>query len=106
MSKPINRILAENLLRCMAVRGISTQQALAKRAGLSQRAIGYYLHPEQRPPSKSGKEPSAKLAELEQLARALGTEPWDLLRDLTDSERAFYAKIEAAYQSLREPPTD
>jgi transcriptional regulator with XRE-family HTH domain len=101
-SKPINIVVAENIAQAMERRNIRTQAELAKRSGVAQRTISNHLNPANRVQGASGKPPSAKLSELEQIARALDVETWDLLRDLTPTEREFYAKIEAAYRSLRD----
>jgi DNA-binding Xre family transcriptional regulator len=100
MAKAINQVLAANLAFFMRQRGIASQTALAKKSGIAQRTIGNYLRPDLRQVSKSGKMPSAKLSELETIAAALDVQVWDLLRDMTPSERAFYAKLEAAYRKL------
>lgn len=102
MGKSINIVLAENLEHFMRKRNIDSQQALAEKSGVAQRTISNYLNPDRRQVSKSGKEPSAKLTEVEQIARALDVEVWDLLRDLSPSERELYANIEAAYRKLVE----
>lgn len=93
-------MLSENLAFWMQQRGLNAQEVLAARAGVSQRTISDYLHPENRLDSKTGKEPSAKLTEVEKLARALDIGVWDLLRDLTPKERAFYRQVEDAYRKL------
>lgn len=101
VAKSINEVLAENLEYFRKLRGFKSQKALGDKAGLSQTAIGYYLHPERRSKGKSGREASAKLAEVEQLARALSVEIWELLRDMSPSEREFYGHVEDAYRKLR-----
>ena len=78
-----------------------TQAALAAKSGVAQTTISLYLHPSRRQAGKSGKSPSAKVTELAQIAAALEIKPGQLLQDLTAEERAFYAKIEEAYQALR-----
>lgn len=98
--RPINDVVAENLSYWMGKAGVLTQQALAKRSGVSQRTISNYLHPNLRADTSSGKEPSAKLSELSKLADALGVEVHQLVREITEQERAFYARIEAAYRDL------
>lgn len=45
-----------------------------------QTTISLYLSPDRRKPGKDGKAGSAKLTEVEMLARALEVEPWELLR--------------------------
>lgn len=102
--RPINEVLAENIRAAMQSRHIATQEELAKRSGLSQRTISNYLNPQNRARGASGKEPSAKLSEVDQIAVALNVEAWNLLRDLSPSERAFYDRIDEAYRKLTGPP--
>lgn len=101
-AKPINQVVAENLAFWMKEAGFESQQALADKSGVSQRTIANYLRPSLRDDTSSGKEPSAKLTELGKLAKALNIEVWQLLRQLTPQERAFYDKIEAAYRGLQQ----
>lgn len=75
----INQVLANNLARHMEDKEL-TQMALAGKAKMGQTTVSLYLNPDRRTPGKSGKEPSAKLAEVQRLADALGTELWQLLR--------------------------
>lgn len=98
--KPINQVLAEQLAHFMEERGIRSQSALARASGVAQRTIGNYMNPELRQESASGKAPSAKLAEVEKIAEALGIEPWELLRDLTPAERKLHAQMEAAFRQF------
>lgn len=102
--RAINQVLAENLAHYMREKGFASQPALAKESGVAQRTIGNYLRPDLRQVSKSGKQPSAKLTELERIAAALGVEVVDLLRDMTPEQRAAYERVEAAYRSLQPPP--
>jgi transcriptional regulator with XRE-family HTH domain len=106
--EPINVVLAINIAEAMTRRNIASQEQLAKLSGVAQRTISNYLNPERRAQGKSGKAPSAKLTEVEQIARALDMEAWDLLRPIHGRERDFYEKIEEAYRRLRDtdPPTD
>lgn len=76
---PINQVLADNLSRLMREREL-TQMALAAKAGMGQTTVSLYLSPERRAAGKSGKEPSAKLSEVQRLADALGVELWRLLQ--------------------------
>lgn len=78
-----------------------TQAALAERAGVSQKTISNYLNPGQRTEGAKGKEPSAKLTELDKIASALNVGVWQLVRQMTEGERKSYESIEAAFQSLR-----
>lgn len=79
MGKTLNQVLAENLRAKMD--GAWTQSSLSKKSGVGQTTISLYLSPERRGASASGREPSAKLAEVEKLADALGCEPLSLLTD-------------------------
>lgn len=93
-TRSLNTVLAENLGYFMERAGLS-QAALAKRAQMGQTTVGLHLSPARRLQGKSGKEPSAKLAEVQRLAEALGVAPWELLRPLTESQREFYRSMEA-----------
>jgi transcriptional regulator with XRE-family HTH domain len=98
MTKPaINDVLAVNLKHFMRAKGL-TQSSLAAKSGVAQRTISNYLNPALRYAeiSAKGKPPSAKLAEVEKIAAAIGIEVWELLRPLSPSEREFYAHAEAA----------
>lgn len=100
-SPPVNAVLAENLTFFMQQRRLS-QNALGKLAGLDQRTVGNYCKPELREPvGKTGKPRSAKLTEVEMLAKALNVEPWELLRHYAPGERDFYAQIEESFRKLR-----
>jgi transcriptional regulator with XRE-family HTH domain len=79
--RPINEVLAGNLKRLMPARGFKSQQALAKASKLSQRTMSNYLNPQNRSSGVKGKEPSAKLTEVAQLATALRVDVWELLVD-------------------------
>lgn len=79
VKKSLNRLLAENLSREMKARGISANE-LGRMVGVSPRTIGNYLTVEQFTPSK-GKERSAKLFEVESVARRIGIPPLSLLTD-------------------------
>jgi transcriptional regulator with XRE-family HTH domain len=96
----INRVLARNLAYWMSEAKL-TQSALAEKAGVSQKTISNYLNPDQRVEGSKGKEPSAKLTELDKIANALAIGVWQLLRDQTDSERRMYRAIEEHYANLR-----
>ena len=98
---PINEVVARNLDYWMKQAGIK-QAALAEKAGVSQKTISNYLKPGQRTEGTTGKEPSAKLAELDKIAKALHVEVWQLTRQMTARERIMYAAIEKAYAELRE----
>lgn len=97
--KPINDVLAANLAHFMGERKL-TQMALAAKTGMGQTTVGLYLHPERRKISATGKVPSAKLSEVDAIARVLGVEIWQLLRPLTPSQRIAYKAIEEAFAAL------
>jgi transcriptional regulator with XRE-family HTH domain len=101
--KPINDVLAENLAYFMGQQSL-TQQALGNKCGMAQTTVGLYLHPTRRKISASGKAPSAKLSEVEQLSKILGVEIWQLLRPLDPDERSAYEAIEAAFRLLHPKP--
>lgn len=92
-NKTLNQILAENLSYFMAKIGM-TQAQLGRAADMGQTTVSLYLNPQRRLTGKSGKEPSAKLAEVQRLAKALQVEPWELLRPLTEAQREFYRSME------------
>lgn len=80
-SKTLNQILAENLQTLMDAQGLS-QNALGAKAGVSPRTVANYLAPaDAHTQPSSGKERSAKLAEVQMLAAALGVHPVVLLVD-------------------------
>lgn len=97
----INQVLAENLAHWMGERKL-TQNALAEKAGVSQKTISNYLNPEQRVDGAKGKEPSAKLTELNRIAGALGVGVWELVRRMSERERALYTAIEKQYEGVRQ----
>ena len=102
-AKPINEVLAANLAHFMELRGLK-QQSLANKCGMAQTTVSLYLHPSRRKISASGKTPSAKLSEVEQLAKSLDIEIWQLLRDLTPEQRTAYEAIEIAFLALNPKP--
>lgn len=102
---PINDVLAQNLAYFMAEKGLN-QSTLGAAAGIGQTTVGLYLNPGRRKTGASGKAPSAKLGELEQLARVLGVEVWELLRPMSPSARRAYRQIEAAFLALNNPQED
>lgn len=99
--KSINEVVAENLAYWMGQAGMS-QTALAEKAGVSQKTISNYLNPGQRTEGSTGKQPSAKLTELDRIARALSVQVWQLTREMSERERKLYEAIEKAYNDLRE----
>ena len=84
-SKSINVVVAEALRFYMG--GAWSNVSLAKKSGVAESTIRNYLSPAKREAGKSGKEPSAKVTELAQIADALGIQVSDLVTDLTDEER-------------------
>jgi transcriptional regulator with XRE-family HTH domain len=76
----LNELLARNLGRIKDARDLTLEE-IAKKCRLSQRTIGYYLDPDKRAPTRSGKKGSAKLNEVDALAAGLGVSVWDLLGD-------------------------
>lgn len=103
--KPINDVLADNLAYYMGERKLK-QQALAEKSGMGQTTVSLYLNPSRRKISKSGKIPSAKLSEVEQLSKCLGVEIWQLLRPMSPSDRVAYEALEVAFKALQpKPPT-
>lgn len=97
--KSINEVFAENLKFYMGKQKLS-QPALAEKCKVSQKTISNCLNPSQRDAGASGAERSATLAKVATLAKALGVEPWKMLRSFTDQERAAYEQIEAAFRAL------
>lgn len=97
--KTISHIVATNLSYWMA-QAEMTQTALAAKAGVSQKTISNYLNPDQRVESASGKMPSPKLEELDNIARALAIPLWQLVRQMSERERRLYEHIERAYSEL------
>lgn len=92
-TKTLNEILAENLRYFMA-KAEMTQAQLGKLSDMGQTTVSLYLAPHRRLTGKTGKEPSAKLAEVQRLAQALRVEPWELLRPLTPAQREFYRGVD------------
>lgn len=84
MPKSLNQVLGEVLTAEMKRRQLSAN-ALGARAGLAPNTIGNYMRGSQEVGVK-GKERSAKLAEVERLAQALGVSPLLLLTDPVESE--------------------
>ena len=103
-ANPINEVLAANLAYFMAQRGL-TQKALAEKCGVGQTTISLYLNPSRRKSGIGGKPASAKLSEVEMLAKSLDVEIWEMLRQLSDEERQAHAQIEQAFRALQPPET-
>lgn len=93
-------MVAENLAHWMAERSMN-QSALAEKAGVDQKTISNYLNPKQRTEGSKGKEPSARLTELDKVAKALRVEVWQLTRHMTPRQRALYDVLEKAYIGLQ-----
>lgn len=100
--KTANQVLADALAYFMEKTGM-TQAALAKRADIGQTTVSLYLTPDRRKAGKSGKEPSAKISEVERLADALGVQMWELLRPMSPERREFYRSMEALLLSGKLP---
>lgn len=105
--KSANVTLAENIRYWMKKRRLEghevTQMALAQAAGVSQKTISNYLNPEQREGGTTGREPSAKIAEVAKIAAALEVEMWKLMREASsDAERDFLESLDEGVAQLRE----
>lgn len=94
MRKSINQVVAAALQFYMAERW--NQTSLGKASKLSPNTVGNAMHPARRDASKSGKEPSIKVTELDQIAKALDVPIADLVSDLTDEERRQRQRDRAA----------
>jgi transcriptional regulator with XRE-family HTH domain len=90
--KSINEVLAENLRQFMTDKKL-TQKMLEKESGVAQTTISLYLNPENRKASASGKAPSGKLAEVEQLANAMGLEFWELVLPMNAAQRLLFRQF-------------
>lgn len=86
--KSLNRVLAEVLDRLMRERGLDNS-ALGRRAGVAANTVANYRRTDAPTFTSRGKERSAKLAEVERIADALGVHPLFLLTDPAEqAERA------------------
>lgn len=94
VKKSVNEVLAEALAFFMNPywSGLS----LSKASGVAEGTIRNYLTPSKRESGKSGKQPSAKLTELEKIATAMGLQVIDLLQDLSEAEREKLYRQRAA----------
>lgn len=101
----INLILAKNLRALMAEQGL-TQMQLSKRSGVAQTTISLYLNPDKRSAGSKGRPPSAKLAEAQALAEALGVEMWELLRDLNPTQRDALRAFDRVLRQMAPPAPD
>lgn len=109
MTEPdINEVLAANLAHYMDKRGL-TQAKLAKLSGVGQTTISLYLRPGDRVLGSKGKTASAKLTEVQMIAKAIGVPVWELVRDYAPGEREAHQLMESAFLHLRSnatpPPT-
>lgn len=103
--KSLNQILALSLRRLMAERGLSENE-LGRRAKVAPNTIGNYCNPDPQYTSK-GKERSAKLAEIDRIAVALGVPALTLLTDPEELERreqAIKVLSGAPLGEFRAPP--
>lgn len=94
--KQIRKDLARNLSRLMkASEDLKTQMALAKRSGVSQRAVSNYL-------DESGESyrGAPNLDKIAKLARVFGLQAWHLIHP-TMGDREFTAHELALYRRLR-----
>lgn len=85
--KTAAEVLAYNLGEWMRYRDL-TQTALGTAAKVNQKTISNCLNPNQRDPSNKGKTPSPTLETLANIARALDTPLWMLLRPMEASPEA------------------
>jgi len=93
-AKPVATIVAEALIYFMGDRW--NQSSLGAAAGVAPNTVGNAINPERRAPGKSGKQPSVKVAELAQMAEALGVDLADLVTDATPEERGQVLRRKAA----------
>lgn len=98
---PVADTIVSNLIALKADRGINSDNALAKLAGLDQKSIWRILHKEQSPTIET----------LEKLARPFGLHAWQLLIPrldpknppvfvMTDDEQNLYRKLAAMATEL------
>lgn len=93
--RSINVVVAEALAFYMGERW--NNSTLGRAAGVAPNTIRNCLEPGNREPSKSGKEPSVKIAELAKIADALGgVELADMITDMTPAERTKLLRKRAA----------
>lgn len=94
--KPANQILSEALEYFM--NPYWSNVSLAQASGVAEGTIRNYRTPEKRGQGKSGKEPSAKVTELEAIANAMGLLIIDLLEDMSvDKRKALHRQRAAEY---------
>lgn len=92
--KSINKVLSEALAYFMG--DYWSNLSLAKASRVAEGTIRNYLNPASRGAGKTGKQPSAKLTEVDAIASALGLQIIDLLQDLTATERLALHRKRAA----------
>lgn len=92
--KSLNQLLRENLTRLMAEREIS-QNALGRLVGVSPRTIGNYVAENNGFTVSRGRERSARLVEVEAVARALRVPPTYLLTDNVRSQPVMSEQAQA-----------
>lgn len=101
-----NLTLAENLRRLMDERGW-TQKQMESASGVKQTTISLYMRPDARIQGKDGKAGSAKLTEVEAVAKAFGLTAWELLRPYSDSQaRPTDEEESRLLQVFRQLPAD
>jgi len=89
MGKNVNQLLAANLEFLMReTPALATQAQLAAKSGVDQKTISNYLAPDNRPVGKKGRPASAKLTEVELIARAFKLEAWELLHPELTRQKA------------------
>ena len=98
----INHVFAENLKALMALKGFN-QPKVAELADVSQKTVSNCLNPSNRDVSASGVEKSATLTNVGKISRALGSEPWQMLRPLDPKKRAAIDRIEEVLKALQAP---
>jgi transcriptional regulator with XRE-family HTH domain len=107
MPKSLNQVLGEVLSAEMKRRHLSAN-ALGARAGLAPNTIGNYMRGAQAENTAGvkGKERSAKLAEVERLAQALGVSPIYLLSDRGGSELVHIDEGQALDPEVQQVATE
>ncbi len=85
-SKTLNQVLADTLNRLMTERNLSNYQ-LGRLAHVAPNTIANYRNAAGDKFTSTGKERSAKLAEVERIARALHVHPLALLTDPAEHAR-------------------
>lgn len=103
--KTANQILAERLDHFMKLRGLNNSK-LGKRAGIAANTVGNYLDKTPQV-TTTGKERSAKLAEIEKLAEALEVSIIDLLTEPDPSRpepRVLPPRLEQMIEDLADLP--